>query len=106
MTLTLVAQEVALKPQLQLSKNSPILGEFLYTLAMYIKVRVVANAKRESVKKVSATSYTLSVKEPAKQNLANRRVVELIAIQLGVPKEKVRIINGHQSPSKLLSILE
>ncbi len=71
---------------------------------MYIKVRVLAGAKREEVQKISKTSYKLSVKEPAERNLANKRVLEIMAEQFGIAKSKVRIINGHQSPSKMLSV--
>jgi uncharacterized protein YggU (UPF0235/DUF167 family) len=71
---------------------------------MYIKVRVVAGAKKEAVKKLSNTSYTLSVKEPALQNRANTRVIQLLAMQVGVSVNKARIINGHHSPSKMLSV--
>ena len=71
---------------------------------MYIKVRVIAGAKKELVKKLSNTSYTLSVTAPALQNRANKRVVEIMAIQCGVSVNKVRIINGHHSPSKMLSV--
>ena len=71
---------------------------------MYIKVRVIAGAKKETVKKLSSTSYALSVTEPALQNRANRRVVEILAAECGVSVNKVRIINGHHSPSKMLSV--
>jgi uncharacterized protein YggU (UPF0235/DUF167 family) len=71
---------------------------------MYIKVKVIAGAKKELVKKLSNTSYVLSVKEPALQNRANARVVALIATECNVPVNKVRIINGHHSPSKMLSV--
>ncbi len=73
---------------------------------MYIKVRVTAGAKREAVTKVSKSSYKISVREAAERNLANARVIELLAIELKVSTNKIRIINGHQSPSKLLSIQE
>ena len=71
---------------------------------MYIKVRVVAGAKKEVVKKISKTSYAFSVKEPTELNRANKRVIELLAQELGVTKNKVHIINGHQSPSKMFSV--
>ena len=71
---------------------------------MYIKVRVTAGAKKEVVTKVTKSSYKISVKEPAERNLANGRVIELISAQLKIPTNKVRIINGHQSPSKMLSV--
>ena len=73
---------------------------------MYIKVRVTAGAKREAITEVSKSSYKISVKEPVERNLANKRVVELIAKELKLPVGKVRIINGHQSPSKMLSVAE
>ena len=73
---------------------------------MYIKVRVTAGAKKETVTQVSKSSYKLTVKEPAERNLANARVLELMALTLQVPKAKVKIINGHQSPSKMLSVAD
>ncbi len=71
---------------------------------MYIKVKVVAGAKKELIVKNSPNSYSISVREPAERNLANGRVIELVALDLGVPKGKIRIISGHHSPSKILSI--
>lgn len=71
---------------------------------MYIKVLVTAGAKREQVKRVSKTKFEIKVTEPAKQNLANRRVVALVAEACEVTVRKVRIISGHHSPSKMLSV--
>lgn len=71
---------------------------------MYIKVTVTAGAKRESLKVKSKDKLLISVTEPAKQNLANRRVRELVALHCTVPLGKVRIISGHHSPSKMLSV--
>jgi uncharacterized protein YggU (UPF0235/DUF167 family) len=73
---------------------------------MYIKVRVTAGAKREAVTRVSKSSYKMSVKEPAERNLANSRVIELMALELKVPATKVRIISGHHGPSKMLAVGE
>lgn len=72
---------------------------------MFVKVTVIAGAKKESIRKVSESRYEISVKDPAQRNLANTRVRELIAAlyQVGVPQ--VRIVNGHHSPSKMLSII-
>jgi uncharacterized protein YggU (UPF0235/DUF167 family) len=71
---------------------------------MYIKVRVTAGAKRELVEKVSFDHYDISVREPAERNMANTRIRELVAHELGVPLGKVRIISGHHSGSKMLSV--
>ncbi len=72
---------------------------------MYIKVHVVAGAKKELVTKRGPDSYDISVREPAERNLANRRVLELVARELGLSVGKVRIVSGHHSPSKILSVM-
>lgn len=71
---------------------------------MYVKVRVLAGAKKEALVEEKPDHFRVSVKEPAKQNLANRRVVELVAAHFAVAAGAVRIISGHHSPSKLLSV--
>ena len=71
---------------------------------MYIHVRVQAGAKKEAFEKISPTRFRVAVKEPAKQNLANRRTVEMIAAHCKIPVKQVRIISGHRSPSKIVSI--
>lgn len=73
---------------------------------MYLKVKVKASSRKEEVKKVNENTFEISVKEEAKRNMANTRVIELIANTLEIPVKKVRIINGHQSPTKLISILD
>ena len=71
---------------------------------MYIKVRVLAEAKKENLTKVSKDHFSITVKEPAKQNLANRRIIEMIASHFRIPVRQIRIISGHRSPSKILSL--
>lgn len=73
---------------------------------MYIRVRVSADAKKESFEANGADSFFVSVKEPAEQNLANRRVLELVATHFGIEPKQIRIISGHHSPGKILSIPE
>lgn len=71
---------------------------------MYVKVRVTAGAKKEEVTKESPDHFKMSVREPAERNLANRRIIELLAGQFKVAPGKVRIISGHHSGSKILSV--
>ncbi|OGG68794.1 hypothetical protein A3H77_00130 [Candidatus Kaiserbacteria bacterium RIFCSPLOWO2_02_FULL_56_11] len=73
---------------------------------MYIRVRVTAGARKESVIEVDSKRLEIAVKEKAKDNAANRRVVELVARHYRVPVKSVRITRGHTSPAKLLTILE
>ena len=77
---------------------------------MYVKVFVTPGAKREKVevrpaKKVDdGETLLISVKEPAEQNRANNRVRELIAERLGVRVGQVRILTGHRSRVKMISV--
>jgi len=71
---------------------------------MFIKVKVTAGAKKEEIKKKSEDTYIVSVREPAERNMANKRICEIVASLFGISVKSVRIISGHQSPSKILSI--
>jgi uncharacterized protein YggU (UPF0235/DUF167 family) len=71
---------------------------------MYIKVRVQAGAKKEAFVATDDTHFVISVKEPAEMNHANRRVIDLVAAHLSRSPKAVRIISGHHSPSKILSV--
>jgi len=71
---------------------------------MYVKVRVIAGAKKEVFEETSKDHFKVAVREPAERNLANGRVVELVAAHYRMPKNKVRIISGHRSQSKILAI--
>lgn len=71
---------------------------------MYIRVRVAADVKKESFTQTGDDSFLVSVKEPAEANRANTRVLELVAAHFGINPKQIRIISGHHSPSKMLSI--
>ena len=70
----------------------------------YIHVKVSAGAKQETFKKKNEDHFLVSVKEKAERNMANMRVLELMAKHFGVSKGRVRIVNGHRSASKLLVV--
>ena len=71
---------------------------------MYIHVKVSAGAKKESWKRRSEDHFEIAVKEKAQRNEANTRVLELVASHFKVSINKVRVVNGHRHPSKLLII--
>lgn len=71
---------------------------------MFIKVKVLVSAKKEKIIKKSEDTYMISVKEPAERNLANKRICGLMALSFGVSSQNVRIISGHQTSNKILSI--
>lgn len=70
---------------------------------MYVKVFVTPDAKRESVEE-KGDALAISVREPATGNRANDRVRELVALRFGAPLGSVRILTGHRSRGKMLSI--
>ena len=71
---------------------------------MHIKVRVRANARKETFEKLSEASFRVSVREKALENAANRRVVELVAAYFNLPRTQVHIVRGHHLANKLLEI--
>ena len=70
---------------------------------MYLKVFVTPGAKHERVEEQGET-LTISVREPAQRNQANTRVRAIVASRFDIPFGKVRILAGHRSRSKMLSI--
>lgn len=71
---------------------------------MYVKAKVTAGAKKESVEKVSADQLKITVREKAEGNRANERVKEVIAEYFGIPASAVRLIKGHHAPAKIFDI--
>lgn len=71
---------------------------------MYIRVKVLPGVKKELVKELGENRLEIHVKEPAQANLANKRVMELVAEKLGISPKKVKIVSGHHHPVKLLSV--
>jgi len=45
---------------------------------MYIKVRVIAGARKEEITEKSGDSFVFRLREPAERNLANARVLEIL----------------------------
>lgn len=71
---------------------------------MYLRVIVSPDSKKDSLVKTKEDTWTITVREPAEQNRANDSVRALVAHELGVPVKSVRILTGHRSRSKMLSI--
>ncbi|HEY4486258.1 MAG TPA: DUF167 domain-containing protein [Candidatus Paceibacterota bacterium] len=69
-----------------------------------VRVKTFAESKKEKVFKESEHHFSICVKEPAERNMANKRVIELIAQEYGVLENQVRILTGHHRPNKLLLV--
>ena len=63
---------------------------------MYLHVSVTAGAKVEKLEKTRENYFKISVREPAERNLANKRVLEIVADYLKIPTNKIRIINWNE----------
>jgi uncharacterized protein YggU (UPF0235/DUF167 family) len=69
---------------------------------MYLKIKVIPDAKNEKVEQLKDDEYRIWVKVPAENNAANFRVLEILR---NLYKDRsIRIISGHHSPSKIVSI--
>ncbi len=69
---------------------------------MYIKIRVTAGAKKEHIVEESPDHYVISVRQEAERNMANTRILDIFREKfLG---KSVRMISGHHSPSKIISV--
>lgn len=69
---------------------------------MYLKLKVIPDSKIEKVEKVKDDEYRMWVKAPAEMNRANTRVLEIMREMH--PNKRVRLVSGHTSPSKIVSI--
>lgn len=69
---------------------------------MYIKVKVKTESKKELVIAESKDHFSVSIRQKAERNMANNRILEIFRQYFKT--KKVKIISGHHSQSKILSI--
>ena len=73
---------------------------------MYVRVSVYPSAKKEVVLNIGDNRYEIRVKEPAERNLANARLIELLAVEYKVSPKSIRIVSGHHSSRKIFSLTD
>lgn len=71
---------------------------------MYVKVTVAPGSRKETITETGDRTFAICVREPAEQNRANTRVRQLLAYHFNVPLGSVRILTGHRSRAKMVSI--
>lgn len=71
---------------------------------MRVSVRVKPGARESVVEKTTEGDFLVRVKAPAKENKANREVIETLAGYFGVPKSQVSIITGLTSSRKIIEV--
>ena len=70
-------------------------------MGQYIRVKVHAGEKMNRVEQKAPDCFEVWVKAPAEQGRANEAVRVLLAQALGVPENKLSLIKGAASPSKI-----
>ena len=75
-------------------------------MIVYMKIFVKAKpgAKTEKVEQIDSSHFSIFVKEPAKNNRANFRIVELIADFFSVSPSSVRLLQGRTLKEKIFEI--
>ncbi len=69
-----------------------------------VRVKVWPDAGEELVKADKKGGLEIFVREPPSQNRANKRVCKLVALHLKVSVKNVRIVSGHRTRGKILSV--
>lgn len=71
---------------------------------MFIKIRVKTNQKKEEIKSKSKDHFDVWLREKSERNLANKRLIKVVAEHFGLPHNMIHIVKGHHLPNKILSI--
>jgi len=70
-----------------------------------INIKVITRAKKEELQKLSEDSYRIKVSSPPKKGKANKRIIEILAKELGVKKRGIKIISGETTNRKIIEVL-
>lgn len=60
--------------------------------------------KKDKIVAKSTNHFEIDVKDKAENNMANKKVIKLLAEYFKISTNKIRIVNGHHHPHKLLVI--
>jgi uncharacterized protein len=71
---------------------------------MKILVKVKPEAKNNGVEKISENEYLIFTSAPAQQGKANRAVTKLLSEHFKVSQDRISIIIGHKTKSKIIEI--
>ena len=67
----------------------------------YLKVKVHAGEKKNKLVQKTPDTFEIWVKAPAEQGRANEAVRALLAQHIGVAENKISLVKGATSPSKI-----
>ena len=70
-------------------------------MEQYLKVKVHAGEKKNVLTQKAPDTFEVWVKAPAQEGRANEAVRAMLAAHLGVAENKLSLIKGATSPSKI-----
>ncbi|MBI4134064.1 MAG: DUF167 domain-containing protein [Candidatus Terrybacteria bacterium] len=71
-----------------------------------ILVHAKANAKHERVEQLDASTFSIAVREPARENRANAAIARALADVLGVSVSRLRLASGRRGARKVFEVDE
>ncbi|MDR2777168.1 MAG: DUF167 domain-containing protein [Rickettsiales bacterium] len=70
------------------------------------RIRLIPNAKRSGIVGKYGDQIRVKVMAPALDGRANEALVELLALEYGIPKSRIRIVSGSTTRNKTVEISE
>lgn len=67
-----------------------------------IRIKVIPNSKREEIENDKKNHWIFHIKEKAENNMANDRVLEIVREKIHPKAKNIKILSGHQKPTKIL----
>ena len=71
---------------------------------MQIFVKAKPGAKKEGVVKIDETHFRAAVREPSRENRANRAIIKVLAKYFGISASRVCLLSGFSSRQKKFEI--
>ena len=68
-------------------------------------IKVKPNSKEPRIEKISQNQLTLWVRAPAQEGKANKGVVEALSEYFSLAKNRITIIKGKNSKSKVVEVI-
>lgn len=71
-----------------------------------IRIKAFPNSKKPAIEETAPQVLRVFIREDAQQNRANDAVMRAVADYYKLPRNKLKMISGHQKQSKMIQILD
>ena len=78
--------------------------DFNEKMTKHLKVKVYTDQAEEKIVENTDNSYDLYIREPAKEGMANRRVLAILMDKVNPKPKRLKIVSGHISPAKIIEV--